>query len=79
MYCSSKRAGLRIGRLLLTALPCVPLFSVPAWCQDSSADQNMARGNRAELAITLRDSSGQPITAAARITLYRRGVPAGQE
>jgi len=36
------------------------------------------RGNRAELAVTVRDSSGEPIAAPATVKLLRYGVPTNQ-
>lgn len=54
------------------------LAGVPAQGQDSSADQNMARGNRAELSITVRDAGGQPIGESAIVKLLRSGAPSGQ-
>jgi tetratricopeptide (TPR) repeat protein len=38
----------------------------------------MSRGDRAEIAISLRDSSGQIISAPATIKLYKNGVPSDQ-
>ena len=38
----------------------------------------MFRGNRAELAVTVRDSSGEPIAAPATVKLLRYGVPTNQ-
>lgn len=37
------------------------------------------RGNRGEIAVTVRDSSGEPISAAATVKLYKNGgMPSGQ-
>ena len=38
----------------------------------------MSRGDRAEIAITVRDSSGELITAPATVKLYKNGVPTDQ-
>jgi tetratricopeptide (TPR) repeat protein len=38
----------------------------------------MARGDRGELSVTVRDSSGEPISAPAMIKIYRSGVPTDQ-
>jgi tetratricopeptide (TPR) repeat protein len=55
------------------------LFSpFPAFCQDSAAEGTIPRGDRAEISITVRDSSGEPISAPATVKLYRDGVPADQ-
>ena len=49
-----------------------------ARCQDGGSETATLRGNRAELAITVRDISGQPIAAPAMVRLYRSGAPADQ-
>jgi tetratricopeptide (TPR) repeat protein len=41
-------------------------------------DESTFRGNRAEISITLKDNSGQVITAPATIKLYHLGALAGQ-
>ncbi len=38
----------------------------------------MMRGDRAELAITVRDTGGEPISAPAIVKIYRSGMPADQ-
>jgi tetratricopeptide (TPR) repeat protein len=38
----------------------------------------MLRGDRVEISVTLRDSSGEPISAPATVKLYHDGVPADQ-
>jgi TolA-binding protein len=61
--------------LLLVA--CSVLFPLPARSQDSSAESGI-RGNRPELSITVRDSSGEPISAPATVKVSRMGIPADQ-
>ncbi|HKT48177.1 MAG TPA: hypothetical protein VJP87_11690, partial [Candidatus Acidoferrales bacterium] len=39
--------------------------ALAARAQDSSSEGTTLRGNRPEIALTVRDSSGQPIAAAA--------------
>ena len=39
----------------------------------------MARGNQAEISVTVRDSSGEPIAAPATVKLYRDGIPVDQK
>ena len=38
----------------------------------------MLRGDRVEISVTVRDSSGEPISAPATVKLYHEGVPADQ-
>jgi Tfp pilus assembly protein PilF len=78
MQDSNQRALLRIVRFLLLMVSCVLLQPFPARGQDSSAESNLMRGDRAELAITVRDSSGEPISAPAMVKVYRSGVPSDQ-
>ena len=59
-------------------LTCILLSPLPVFCQDSAAEGTIPRGNRAEISITVRDSSGEPISAPATVKLYRDGVPADQ-
>jgi tetratricopeptide (TPR) repeat protein len=61
--------------LLLGA--CSVLCPLPSRSQDSSAESGI-RGNRPELSITVRDSSGEPISAPATVKVSRMGVPADQ-
>jgi len=68
-------------RSLPTVIPFLGLlcvFSSVAKCQDSGDQGTMIRGDRAELSITVRDSSGTPIAAPASVKLYRNGVPSDQ-
>ena len=51
-------------------------FLAPAAvAQDSSAEQNMLRGNRPEISVTVRDSGGAEIAAPATVRVFRSGVP----
>jgi tetratricopeptide (TPR) repeat protein len=52
--------------------------SCPAWCQDSGDAGTMVRGDRAEISVAVRDSSGALITTPASVTFYKNGIPAGQ-
>jgi Flp pilus assembly protein TadD len=72
--CGSLRAA-RIGLALLTGLY---VYAVPAAAQDSGDQGTMSRGDRAEIAITVRDSSGEIIVAPATVKLYKNGVPNDQ-
>ena len=69
---------LRILRFLTPILTCLLLSPVPNRCQDSGAEGTIPRGDRAEISITVRDSSGEPISAPATVKLYHDGVPLDQ-
>jgi Flp pilus assembly protein TadD len=68
-----------IARFLLTIIPCLFLSSASALCQDSGNEGTHARGDRAEISVTVHDGSGEPITAPATVKLYRDGMPVDQE
>ena len=73
-------ASLRIVRIFLPVLLCMLIVSVPLRCQDSGGEGTTLRGNRAELSITVRDSSGEPISFTASVKLLRvGGMPIGQK
>jgi Flp pilus assembly protein TadD len=78
MYYSKQHGRVRITRFLLPMLACAVLSPRAARCQDSSAESNMMRGDRAELAITVHDSGGEPISGPAMVKIYRAGVPSDQ-
>jgi hypothetical protein len=67
-------------RAVRTALPLLIglWLCPPAPCQDSSAQGTMSRGDRAEIAVTVRDSSGELISSPAIVKLYTNGVPTDQ-
>ncbi len=71
MHPTKHRAFLPTAFLLPLAI-CV--FSVPARCQDSSAEMNMTRGDRPEISVTVRDGSGGEISVPAMVKIYRSGV-----
>ena len=64
-----------MGLPLLVGLCLCPL---PLFSQDSGEDTTMGRGDRAEIAITVRDSSGGLVTAPATVKLYKNGIPTDQ-
>jgi len=70
--------SLRIARNLLPLLVGLCLCPFPAPCQDSGEEGTLTRGSRAELAITVRDESGQVITSTANVKLYSSGIPIDQ-
>jgi Tfp pilus assembly protein PilF len=50
------------------------LFSLPAYCQDRGSAESEFRGNGVEITVTVHDSSGEPISSAAVVKLYRDGT-----
>lgn len=51
-----------------------------AQAQDSSGEGTLLRGDRAEIAVTIRDNSGEPISSEAMVKLYRAGgIPTDQK
>jgi tetratricopeptide (TPR) repeat protein len=67
--------------LIVLAVPlsvnlCV--LASPALCQDSGDQGTMIRGDRAEIAVTVRDPSGSLINAPASVKLYKSGMPNDQ-
>jgi uncharacterized protein HemY len=75
---AKKRMSLPIARCFALLVGCVLSVSLPARGQDSSAETNMFRGDRPEIAVTVRDSSGQEISAPAMVKIYKSGVPTDQ-
>ena len=59
-------------------LLCLILPALPALGQDSAGEGTMLRGDRVEISVTVRDSSGEPISAPATVKLYHDGIPADQ-
>src|SRR5713101_4885388 len=68
----------RILCFLSALLTCLLLSPLPVLCQDSAAEGTIPRGDRAEISVTVRDSSGEPISAPATVKLYHDGIPADQ-
>ena len=73
-----KSAPLRMLRYLNLVLACLVLSPLPVLCQDSGGEGTMLRGNRAEIAVTVRDSSGEPIATPVSVKLYHNGMPVDQ-
>ncbi len=75
---SKQRAPLWILRFLLPVLPCILLSPLPARSQRRATNENTDRGNRGEIVVSVCDSSGEPISGAATVRLYRTGIPIDQ-
>ena len=67
-----------VPEFLLPCIVALAFSAAPARGQDSGGDNNGPRGNRGEISITVRDSSGEPLPIAAAVKLYHDGMPAGQ-
>ncbi len=50
------------------------LFALPAFCQDSGSAERESYGQGSEITVTVRDSSGEPISTAVIVKLYRDGT-----
>src|SRR5206468_6200497 len=59
---------------ILSGLLCLLVFAAPAFCQARSADQGGIRGNRAEVAITIKEGSSQLIGPLVTVKLYYLGA-----
>jgi Flp pilus assembly protein TadD len=79
MFPSSQPWRLWMLGLLLPVLLC-ELFggTSAARGQDSSEESNLNRGDRPELAITVRDPSGEPMSGPGMVKIYKSGNPVDQ-
>src|SRR2546430_16992510 len=68
-------APLRIVRFLLPIVPCLFLPAPPALCQDSASEGTVFRGDKAEISVTVRESSGEPISAPPSGKVNKKGMP----
>jgi len=78
MHSINEHLPLRLGRMVLPLLLYLGFCSVPAPGQDSAEQGTMSRGDRAEIAVTVRDSSGQIISSPASVKLLKNGIPSDQ-
>jgi Tfp pilus assembly protein PilF len=76
---AEEHARLCVVRFLPAMLACVVVWPVAGRCQDTGSEANEFRGNGAEITVTVRDSSGEPLSSPAMVRLYREGtIPSGQ-
>lgn len=68
-----------IVRYLLPVLICLPLAPFETCAQDSGAEGTILRGDKAELAITIREGSGEALNVPANVRVYKDGMPADQK
>lgn len=50
------------------------LAALPVYCQDSGSAERESYGKGSEITVNVRDSSGEPISTAALVKLYRDGT-----
>jgi Tfp pilus assembly protein PilF len=67
------RTHLCLARFLLLIMSSA-LFALPACCQDNGSEANEFHGKGSEITVNVRDSSGEPISTAAMVKLYRDGT-----
>jgi len=65
-------------RFLLPVILFLLLAPFHVRAQDSGSEGMTLRGNRAEISITVTDSSGEAIAAPANVKIYREGIPVDQ-
>ena len=64
---------LSAARYLLPILTCLAV-ALPACCQDSGSAERESYGNGSEITVRVHDISGEPISVAALVKLYRDGT-----
>jgi len=64
--------------VVLPLLAGLLVWQIPAHGQDSAEEGTIRRGSQAELAITVRDASGEIITSTVSVKLYSNGIPVDQ-
>jgi len=50
-----------------------------ALCQDSGSEGTLLRGDKAEISVTVRDSSGEAISVPATVKIFKEGMPTDQK
>ncbi len=69
---------LQVARVLLPLAVGAWLCTASTYGQDSGDAGTLSRGSRAEIAVTVRDASGQVVAAPATVKLYTNGTPTDQ-
>lgn len=67
------RSQLLRASLTLTAALCI--FMIPAHCQDSGDQGTMVQGDRAQISVTVRNSSGEVVGSPVMVRLLKNGMP----
>lgn len=74
----NQRALLQVKAILLPAFLCNLLCPLAVWCQSNGGDEVEARGFRAEIDVTVLDTSGHLISVPASVKLLHGGAPFDQ-
>jgi Tfp pilus assembly protein PilF len=69
----------RIAQFLLPLVPCLFLSMPPALGQDGGSEGTLLRGDKAEISVTVRDSSGEAISVPANVKILKEGMPTDQK
>src|SRR6266704_3200585 len=78
--CRTKQCPpLRGVLFLLPVLPYVLFTPHLALCQDSGSEGTLLRGDKAEISVTVRDSSGEAISVPASVKIFKEGMPTDQK
>src|SRR5438477_11363802 len=70
---------LRIVYFLFPVLPYVLFSPHLALCQDIGSEGTLLRGDKAEISVTVRDSSDQAISVPATVKIFKEGMPTDQK
>jgi Tfp pilus assembly protein PilF len=65
---------LLFARFFLQVISCAVFFVLPACGQDNGSEVNEFHGRGAEVTVTVHDGSGEPISSAAMVKLFRDGT-----
>ena len=65
-------------RIVLLSVVGLSFWPVTSKAQDSSEQGTKSRGDRAEIAVTVRDGSGEILTSPVSVKLYQNGIPTDQ-
>ncbi len=74
-----RRTPLRFVQFLLPVIACLLSSPPPVLCQDSGSEGTLLRGDKAEISVTVRDSSGEPISAPTNVKIFKEGMPTDQK
>ena len=70
---------LRVMYFLFPVLSYVLFSPHLALCQDSGSEGTLLRGDKAEISVTVRDSSGEAISVPATVKIFKEGMPTDQK
>lgn len=74
-----RRKPLRITRFLFPVLSCLLFSPRSLLCQDSGSEGTLLRGDKAEISVTVHDSSGEAISTLANVKIFKEGMPTDQK